>query len=539
MRFGRYEVICKLAEGGMAEVFLAELAGPGGFQKRFAIKRLLPALSGDAELVQLLLDEAKTASLLTHPNICQLFELGVDEEGRHFLVMEFLEGASLTQIMRQKPAWAPLARAVAKVARGLAYAHTRADEAGRPLGIVHRDVSLDNLMVTVDGQVKVLDFGIAHAAHRSVKTKAGLVRGKVAYMSPEQIRTQPLDGRTDVYALGVVLWELLAGRRMFAGQSDVQTMYAALAGERPLPPADRGVPEAMWSIAASALELDRERRWPSAALMADALERALDAADAGTEAEHAATLAILAKSAREAAGALAPPPPTRPVDAPIDIAIPEPRPEPEARPKTRTAEAPRPKTRTALAMPVEEETPPGAPETERRRGSLGAAVAFAAALASLGAAAWLRLTREEAVQAPTPRLAEVQPVPAEVQPSQEIAAPTPTAMPQPTPAPTPTPIERPASPRPDRRRAHPTPAAAKIASSTPAPATGTGRLVLDTVPWTKVYVEGRFLGDTPLNEVAVPAGHLRLRAVNVELGIDKLIEVDVAADQLVRLRREW
>jgi serine/threonine-protein kinase len=536
-QLGRYQVLSKLAQGGMAEVFVAKLVGASGFTKRYAIKRLLPELSADPELVQMLLDEARIASSLSHPNICQIFELG-ESDGRHFIAMEYLEGQTLAQLMRTARAERqPLpfevsAHIVARAAEGLAYAHERRGDDGAPMGIVHRDVSPDNVMLTRDGQVKLLDFGIARATHRSRRTRTGLIRGKVAYMAPEHIRGEALDGRADVFALGVVLWELLAGRDLFRSQDDVQAMYAVLNGAAPARPPDARAPAPLWEIAERALERDPARRTPSARQLAADLDAALSRL--GARVDPSRLVALAQAPAPELPAA--PEQPRHPAAAtPLG-----PRP---AEPVTqREVEAERKRTRAVDAEPV-------------RRSGRVTVIAVAAVVVVVGAlAAAARWLPHEAAP-PAPEVAVVPATPVSPQPvvvPEPPAAPAvePEAPPAHEPAPPAAepeapPAHAPARPAPaahtkrgPARSAHARAPIAPAAAAEPAVG-GSGRLALDTHPWTHVYLDGRLLGDTPLNEVVVPAGHLKLRAVNPELKLDKTIEVDVAPDQTARVRREW
>jgi serine/threonine-protein kinase len=217
--FGRYRMLGRIAAGGMAEVWAAQLLAPGGFCKAMVIKRVLPELAENPSFLRMLMTEARVAARLSHTNICAVFELG-EVQGEYYIAMEYLRGAPLSHVLktggRLDPAVA--VSVVAQACDGLHYAHDQRDASGNLLGLVHRDVSPHNLFVTVDGIVKVLDFGIAKVDDgSSERTEAGKVKGKLAYMSPEQLAADPLDRRSDVWSLGCVLWELLTGRRLFAG----------------------------------------------------------------------------------------------------------------------------------------------------------------------------------------------------------------------------------------------------------------------------------------------------------------------------------
>jgi len=210
--FGKYQLIKRLATGGMAEVWLAKQTGIEGFNRHVVIKQILPHLAEDPEFVQMFLNEAKIASRFNHPNIAQIYDLGA-ENGSYFIAMEFIHGEDLGKVMRR--AWTSgqwvarhiALRIVADTCQGLYYAHTRIDEQGRPLKVVHRDISPQNILISFDGAVKLVDFGIAKAADQVSLTKSGAIKGKFAYMAPEQAGGKAIDGRTDIFALGLVLYE--------------------------------------------------------------------------------------------------------------------------------------------------------------------------------------------------------------------------------------------------------------------------------------------------------------------------------------------
>jgi serine/threonine protein kinase len=269
-RFGRYLLRELKAKGGMAEIFDADIVGTEGFAKRVAVKRTLPHLSESKSFVDMFLDEARLASKLSHPNVVQVFDFG-EVEGRYFIAMEYLEGESLSHLLREaKRQGKPLPvrvvlQVMAAAADGLHHAHTFAD-AGRPLHIVHRDISPSNIMVTYQGGVKVVDFGIARAVDRQQDaTETGIVKGKVPYCSPEQLRGDVVDARSDIFSLGIVLWELLAGQWLFRRTRDLETLMAVLEGE--IPPPSRLRPDVdarLDAVVMKALERDLSRRYQSA-----------------------------------------------------------------------------------------------------------------------------------------------------------------------------------------------------------------------------------------------------------------------------------
>jgi len=269
MRLGKYQLLRKLATGGMAEVFLAKTDGPMGFEKQLVIKRILPHLAEDPQFVQMFLAEAKLAARLNHPNLVQLFDFG-QAEGSYFIAMEYIDGPTLRLILaRARDLQTPIslalaARIVSSAAEGLAYAHDFRDPVtGELLQLIHRDVSPDNILISRSGAVKLVDFGIAKAQGQSHHTQAGTVKGKVAYMAPEQLRGEALDRRVDLYALGVVLYELCTGRMPYEATSDA-TMVRAVLYEAPIP-AVRHAPNLPWPLQAileRLLAKNREARYP-------------------------------------------------------------------------------------------------------------------------------------------------------------------------------------------------------------------------------------------------------------------------------------
>jgi serine/threonine protein kinase len=227
--FGKYLLLDRISVGGMAEVFKAKSYGVEGFEKIIAIKRILPTMGEDRDFIKMFIDEAKIAGQLAHANICQIFELG-RIDGSHFIAMEYIWGKDLLQIQNRlrklkQPMPVPMACfAIAKVLEGLDYAHRKRDPLGRPLEIVHRDCSPQNVLISYEGEVKVIDFGIAKATSRNSRTMAGVLKGKFGYMSPEQVRGLPLDRRSDIFALGTMLYECLTSERLFQGETDFSTL---------------------------------------------------------------------------------------------------------------------------------------------------------------------------------------------------------------------------------------------------------------------------------------------------------------------------
>jgi len=270
---GRYHVIGRIGAGGMAEILLAKVLGPGGFERQVVIKRVLPHLVNESEFRDMFLDEARIVAGIHHPNVVQVHELG-REEGELYLVMEYLAGESVRSLSKRAAARrVPLdlglcAHVVAESCAGLHAAHEFTGPDGKPLQVVHRDVCPNNLIVTYDGAVKVVDFGIAQAADRFTLTEAGQVKGKAAYMSPEQCLRRPVDPRTDVFALGVVLYELSTGYRLYDGALESRIL-SCLQKEEVRPPSRvaRDYPPELERICLRALRFDPDERFGSAAEM--------------------------------------------------------------------------------------------------------------------------------------------------------------------------------------------------------------------------------------------------------------------------------
>jgi eukaryotic-like serine/threonine-protein kinase len=279
---GKYRMIAEIGRGGMADVYLAVAQGPGGFNKLVVIKERRGQLAQDPEFLTMFLDEARIAARLNHPNIVQTYEVGQDGD-RYFIAMEFLDGQPLNRIRsrfreRDDFTLAMHVRIIADVLAALQHAHELADFDGRPLEVVHRDVTPQNVFVTYDGHTKLVDFGIAKTANSSSETRTGVLKGKIGYMSPEQARGERVDRCTDIFAVGVMLWESAVRQRMFKGLTDIATLGKVIHGDIPSMRAVRpDVPEAIERICARALSVRREDRYPSAAEMQNDLEQYLAA----------------------------------------------------------------------------------------------------------------------------------------------------------------------------------------------------------------------------------------------------------------------
>jgi serine/threonine-protein kinase len=266
---GEYELLGRIAAGGMAEVFVARKTGPEGFEKRVALKRILPHLSDHPTFVHLFLEEARLAARLEHPHIVQIHDFGRDGD-TYYLALQLVVGQDLQSIFRRSAetkvtvAPADAAMLLLQACEGLHHAHE--------LGIVHRDVTPANLLVSYEGMLKVADFGIAKAEASLANTQPRGIRGKLAYLSPEQARGEPVDRRTDVYSLGLCLWELITGRRLHDGErDDLQLLDDVRAGRITPPSSVRPIDPGIEEILMRALEHDRDRRWPTARAFGEAL----------------------------------------------------------------------------------------------------------------------------------------------------------------------------------------------------------------------------------------------------------------------------
>jgi len=280
-RVGKYQVLTRLSVGGMAELFLAFTAGPGGFRKFVALKQILPHIASDEAFVHMFLDEARITAALNHPNVGQVYELG-EEEGQFYLAMEYIAGQNLEHILRRasrRGVSLPIGfsvKVIRDVCLGLNYAHSFSDvSTRRSAGIVHRDVSPKNIMVTYAGTVKVVDFGIAKARNRLNYTKAGMVKGTSGYMSPEQVHNTTVDARTDLFATAVVLYELLTGQRLFSANTDLVMMKKVAEGDIPHPQKlNAELSDDLCAVVLKGLERNVQKRFQNGREMARALEKA-------------------------------------------------------------------------------------------------------------------------------------------------------------------------------------------------------------------------------------------------------------------------
>jgi serine/threonine-protein kinase len=284
-RVGNYFLCDEIGAGGMARVFIGRARGDFGFGRTVAIKTIHDSYAADPQFLTIFVDEARLASRIPHPNVVGIVDV-IAESGSVFLVLDYVHGVTLANLMaRSSEDGIPISIAVAAAAvrdllRGLHAAHEAAAENGTPLGIVHRDVSPQNVIVGADGSARLFDFGVAKAVGRIQTTRDGSFKGKLAYMAPEQLRREEIDRRVDVFAAAVILWELLAGRRLFVADNEAQVLAGILCGDIQAPSTIRqGVPPALDAVVMRGLERQRDKRFASAAEMMAALDRAVECAD--------------------------------------------------------------------------------------------------------------------------------------------------------------------------------------------------------------------------------------------------------------------
>jgi serine/threonine-protein kinase len=554
----------------MAEIWLARQAGLKGFEKIVVIKRMVDALAANQEYIDMFLTEARLAAQLTHPNVVQIYELG-EEAGSLYIVMEYLDGEDLASVRRtgQKHGLPLLdhyaVKLISMAAEGLHYAHTRTGLDGRTLGIVHRDISPQNLIVTFDGGLKVVDFGIAKAAES--QTNSGKLKGKLAYMSPEQARGEQLDSRSDVFSLGVVLFELVTRTRLLPKMNDLELLnYMASNDPFPLPSSRReDLPAGLEDIIMKALTRKKEQRFHNAREFHEALEGWLRTNGKGVSAVDLADYmrAVFARRIHER---------RQLIEAAINADL------TPSSTRQLTELAARQRGRTGSASKSQSGTGLGTHRTPKT--AMIALAALAIVVVGIGIAVVKRVaTTDEPAPTPvrrTPPPVAVKPPPSppvlvietvppgaqlyvDGQPrgtspltldtleagSHKVEAavegyqvatktislaepgvkvmvdlalvPVPAPTPEPTPVATPEPV---AKPKP-------------IAAKKPAPVkeAAQGKLTLKTTPWSSVYLGKKKLGDTPLVGVALPAGKHVLRLVNPEAKLENSIEVEILANE--------
>ncbi|HEX2874854.1 MAG TPA: serine/threonine-protein kinase [Polyangiaceae bacterium] len=277
----RYKVLEKVAAGGMAEVYRAESAGLEGFKKIVAIKRVLPHLSEKKQFIGMFLDEARVSAHLSHSNCVQVFDIGVGDN-TYFIVMEYVDGSDLKGVIeyrRKHNMPFPVEEAClicVRICEGLAYAHELTDSKGESLHIVHRDMSPPNVLITRHGEVKIVDFGLAKANSQLERSEPGIIKGKFSYLSPEAAKGGVVDARTDIFAVGIILWELLAGRRLFMGESDLETVRMVQSARVPsIRELNRNVSAELEKVLMKALTEDPEQRYARARDFGAALNQLL------------------------------------------------------------------------------------------------------------------------------------------------------------------------------------------------------------------------------------------------------------------------
>ena len=595
--FGRYRLCGRLAAGGMAEVWAAQLLAPGGFVKPMVIKRVLPELAENPTFLKMLMTEARVAARLSHANVCSVFELG-EVDGEYYIAMEYLRGVSLTTLLRSGGRLAP-ATAVAIIAQacdGLHYAHEQRDSGGNLLGLVHRDVSPHNLFVTVDGIVKVLDFGIAKVDDGiSERTEEGKVKGKLTYMSPEQLAAMPLDRRSDVWSLAVVLWELLAGRRLFGGGGPAAAVDGIRNAKVPaLATVGLAAPR-LDHVMSRALTAERDDRIASAAELKRALIDAIapmapapadeithlvwercgadvrandrrfeEDGDGGTEhtgSEVVGRLPLRAEMTQpsvpsmgrygtiEPRGSTAMPTSdgwgigargSSETAAPVDTS-------PEIEIAAGTAS---PAAVPAVATGSQQALPPLAdlevPDLTSGGRRLALVITFALIAGAVAAAVIYQLGRDlpppapapdpvatpAPVKAPTPERVAAPPAP--VPAPERVAAPDPIPAPPPDPVPARDAVPDPApdtTPAPDR-------SPSERRTSRPRPAAKPGKLVIDADPWATIYVDGRKIGVTPILGHSLSAGDHVVKAVTAD-GKTKSLRIEVEPGGTVKRKVTW
>ncbi|MCB9646479.1 MAG: serine/threonine protein kinase [Deltaproteobacteria bacterium] len=577
-RIGRYEIVRKIATGGMAELYLGRFTGPGGFEKRCALKRILPQFAADQTFQRMFQNEARVTAMFDHPNVVQVFELGQDDKGQFYIAMELVNGMNLRQLMQLArdtgQAIPPELAAFMMVQAldGLAYAHAFRDpDSGEPLHLVHRDISPQNILVSYEGAVKLVDFGIVKGSSISGETQAGMLKGKVAYMSPEQASGEPIDGRSDLFSIGVCFYELVAGHRPFQGANDIMTLKSIL--DDPPTPVTHYVPDLANGIEHAihrALAKFPDQRYASARdfhlelqhvlrdcptplgrhVVADYI-RALTEGDTVTFDATRLRIPRGARSVGFAFGREAPvlgsaPPPSSASWPPVAGAPPHlaPSAPPAAAGAALSYDAP--PAAPALdhtPMPLDESLDgtsemlrqAGLPQKSRHPLLWWGLFLVSAAVGALGVGWVLHNKAEEVVLVepmPTSRLVEMDdPTPLPEAPQVDAPPaddPPPAVEPRAARVEPPPPTVRP-DPNTRRRRRRTTTSAATEPS---APAAVTGHLSLSSIPaGLQVSLDGKALGTTPL-EKDLPPGTHTLKVTSKPLGIRRSVVVTVTADGL-------
>ncbi|MFO0595785.1 MAG: serine/threonine-protein kinase [Myxococcaceae bacterium] len=498
-RFGQYVLVSPIAVGGMAEVWLAKLDGPQGFQKKVALKRMTGTLSDQKQFVDLFLDEARLMSALAHPNIAQVFELGERDES-FYVAMEFIDGQTVQHVMRavtRANQRLPVELAV-KIARDAAdalhYAHTKADDEGKPLNIIHRDVSPQNLMVTYEGVPKLLDFGIAKAATRSNATEAGQLRGKLSYMPPEQARGELIDHRVDQFALGVVLFEMLTHTRLYPALKEMDLFRIVATKTEPYETAKQrepSVPEEISAIVAKMMDRDAANRYSNMAEVRDVLTGYLHSISQTMPSNE--QLGLFMKA-------------TFPPEARLQMPV-----------------------KTTGSFPaVGSGFSSGGLTNPKKKKRL---VAGLSALGVVGVAfvAWALWPSAPEPVKPVVEAPKVDPP--KVDPPKD--------PPPPVDVPDAAVALAPVDPIGDPDDLEPLEfidAGTKGKKGTAVAPKGKGKLSLQTSPWSNVFFGKKNLGETPLVNVPLPAGKLRLTLINDDRKLKTTIEVEIKPNQTTSLK---
>lgn len=523
---GRYELLSELGRGGMAELYLGRLRGVGGFSKLVAIKRMLPALAQDKNFVGLFLNEGRIAARMAHPNLCQVFELG-EADGELYLVMEYLEGVTWEVLSRSLPDDSDLilratAGVIAQACEGMHYAHELKTADGVPAMVVHRDISPQNLFVTVDGTCKILDFGVAKMATEVSNTKTGVVKGKLPYMSPEQIRGEKLDGRSDVWALGVVLWEGLARKPLFIRDTEFLTWKAIL--DNPIDTLTSAAPhysDAVDSVVMRALERDVDKRYASARELGQDL-RALAAISGGAYSQvelgellrkhcsdqlEARARQISGMTTRASMSDSSPTIVERPARSPTtNVSVRD----------HSTVGSTRPKRRALLATAL-----------------LGTGVAVAMIVKSQLGDGTTEATQPAVSPPATPAIAASPDSPSPREPAPRTAPPI--VEPKPTPLPTPPKSAvAPTRTKTGNPRSE-SPKADLEVTKPPASSSKPGTLSLDVKPAARVYIDGAFVDETPLFQHSLTAGSHELRLVRPD-GSMKVVNIKIEPGKALNLK---
>lgn len=563
MQLGKYQLVRKLATGGMAEVYLAKAAGPMGFEKKLVLKRILSHLAEDPQFVDMFLGEAKLAAMLNHPNVVQIFDFG-EAEGAFFIAMELIDGPNLRALNKRSAElkspipYAMCAKIISYACEGLAYAHAFSDpDTGAALNLIHRDISPDNILVSRQGGVKVVDFGIAKAANQGHQTKTGTLKGKLSYMPPEQLQGKELDLRADIFSLGIVLYELVTGTKPYDATSEVSIMQAIL--YEPLIPARKrrpDVPEMLEKIIDKAMAKNRDERFASCRELQAELERFVVSTGESVSPYHLADLI----------GRLAPVPPaagpgSSPGSAGSKSKPSTPMPRTPSRASASMPPPPPPSTRGAPEMVVEPPTqPPRLPSgyagsqsdvrartTGNRRPTRGSHADHGAyddppprsgvqgkvlsALAGVVLAAGLFLifrpfaptARPPSTDAPAQLVVAAVPPPVTpVEPA--VAPPAEAPEPEPEPVPVATAEPRKSSRAPARSARVPKPQviAAVHREQPPEPAAASAAsFVVESVPQAQVKVNGKFVGSSPTTVRNVSPGDVKVEVYDSNAGFAK------------------